>query len=372
MRAKDEITMFRKLLLFALIGLLSLCAAAQDSKFIVSGKLKGQGNWASYFLTNMQNEVLSNNTTLVKDDKVDFSFDLKEMGWFSIYTGNRRLYMPAIPRETISINGDIDDYIVDGSSLYKEYNENLTATRPLLQKYWKYDFKQECQGEIAGKSSEEVFDLYQSKLRESYQPVTESVLSFIRNHADHESSLMVLDFLNNVEDIERAGDIISEQVLDGRMNPYYKASLERTTSGAFLLEKMAPDFNLNDVDGKSLPLSSLRGKWVLLNFWSSTCGNAISRFPAMKEAYAKYKDQVEFLGVDCEDDEAGWKSAVKGFALPWLNVYDVFGYDDPQSPFTLYVVTALPSFYLIAPSGKVAMKGGSVDDFMPLFKILFE
>jgi thiol-disulfide isomerase/thioredoxin len=365
--------MFRKSLLFVLVGLLSLCAAGQDGKFTVTGKLKGQGNWANYYLTNMQNEVLSTKTTLVKDDKVDFSFDLEEMGWFSIYTGNRQLYFPAIPGETITINGDIDNYTVDGSSLYREYNENLTAIRPLLQEIWKYDFKQECQGEIAGKSSEEVFDSYQSKLRENYKPVTEAVLSFIRRYADHESSMMVLDYLNNVEDIERAGDIISEQVLDGRMNPYFKASMARVSErGASLLEKMAPDFNLNDVDGKALSLSSLRGKWVLINFWASSCGNAISRFPAIKEAYAKYKDYVEFLGVDCEDNEAGWKSAVKGFGLPWLNVYDHFGFDDPQSPFTLYDVTALPTFYLISPSGKVAKKGGSADDFMPLFKILFE
>lgn len=367
--------MYRKLLLSVFVVLLSLCVAAQDGRFIVSGKLKGQGNWANYYLTNMQNELLSNNMSLVKEDKVDFSFDMKEMGWFMLFSGDRRLYMPAVPGETVTINGDMDNYTVDGSSLYKEYNEFLLAARPLLQEIWKYDLKQECQSEIAGKCSEEVFDLYQSKLRENYQPVTDAVLSFVKEHADHESSMMVLDFLNYAEDIEKAGDIISEQVLDGRMNPYYKASLERVADrGASnpLLHKTAPDFSLNDVDGKALSLSSLRGKWVLINMWSSTCGNSVSQFPALKEAYAKYKDHIVVLGVDCDDNEARWKSAVKAYALPWLNVHDSRDIDDPWNTINLYHETAMPAYFLIAPSGKVAMKGGSVGDFVDVFKILFE
>ena len=365
----------KKLFLTMLSGLLALSSLAQSGTFTLTGKVKGQGNMVIYALTDAHGDVISNDMTFVTDDKVDFSFDLEDVGWLMVFNNVRMLFMlPAIPGETVTIEGDIDNYTVDGSPLYREYNEVLTATRLLLEASWKYDFKQACHDEIAGKSTEEVFDLYQSKLRENAQPVTDVVLSFVRSHADHESSMMALNFLNYAEDIEKAGDIISQQVLHGRMSPYYEAAMERVLKrGASnpLLNKMAPDFNLNDVDGKALSLSSLRGKWVLLAFWSSTCGPAVSQFPAMKEIYAKYKNHLEILGVDCEDDEDDWKSAVKIHDLPWPNVHEDSDIDAP-SPVFLYGETATPAYFLIAPSGKLVMKAGSVEELMVIFKILFE
>ena len=53
-------------------------------------------------------------------------------------------------------------------------------------------------------------------------------------------------------------------------------------------EGMAPDFTLNDINGKPLALSSLRGKYVVIDFWGSWCGWCIKGIPKMKEYYAKY------------------------------------------------------------------------------------
>ena len=357
-----------------LAGLMALGAMAQGGKFVLAGEVKGQGRMAFYALTDAWGGVISNDMVFVTDDKVDFSFDMEDVGWLMVFNGNRMLYMlPAVPGEAVTIEGDIDNYTVDGSPLYRDYNEVLTVTRPLLEASWKYDFKQACQDEIAGKPSEEVFDLYLSKLRENFQPVTDAVLTFIGDHPGHESCMMLLNWLNYAEDIERAGEIIGKQVLDGRMNPYYEVALERVTKrGASnpLLNKPAPDFTLMDINGKPLALNSLRGKWVLLDFWASTCGPATSQLPALQEIYAKYQDFMEIVGVDCEDDEEDWKEAVAEFGLPWRNVTgDLAG---PQSLVNLYGETATPAYFLIAPSGKVAMKSGTVEDFREIFKILFE
>ena len=42
----------------------------------------------------------------------------------------------------------------------------------------------------------------------------------------------------------------------------------------------APDFTLNDINGKPLSLSDLKGKWVILDFWGSWCPWCIKGFPA--------------------------------------------------------------------------------------------
>ena len=83
----------------------------------------------------------------------------------------------------------------------------------------------------------------------------------------------------------------------------------------------APDFTLNDINGNPLSLSSLKGKPVVLDFWGSWCGWCVKGVPQMKKYYEKYKGKFEILGIDCNEDEASWKKAVKELALPWLHVY---------------------------------------------------
>ena len=75
--------------------------------------------------------------------------------------------------------------------------------------------------------------------------------------------------------------------------------------------QMAPDFTLKDIDGKSLSLSSLRGKYVIIDFWGTWCIWCVRGMPKMKEYYNKYSDKMEILGVDCNDPEKKWKDAVK-------------------------------------------------------------
>lgn len=85
---------------------------------------------------------------------------------------------------------------------------------------------------------------------------------------------------------------------------------------------VAPDFTLPDADGKEFVLSSLygQGKYVVLDFWGTWCGWCMKGMPAMKEAYAKHRTAVEFVGIDCGDTPQVWKQTLAGQQLPWINV----------------------------------------------------
>ena len=137
---------------------------------------------------------------------------------------------------------------------------------------------------------------------------------------------------------------------------------EATTTEA-VADDLAPDFELPDLQGNPLKLSSLRGKYVLLDFWGSWCIWCIRGIPAMKEAYTKYKDKMEILGIDCRDTEVKWRAAVEKYELPWLHVrcsneylptlglqYNIEGFPtkiliDPQGKITKVVVGEDPEFY---------------------------
>ena len=112
----------------------------------------------------------------------------------------------------------------------------------------------------------------------------------------------------------------------------------------------APDFTLNDINGKPLALSSLRGKYVIIDFWGSWCGWCIKGMPEMKKYYEKYNGKLEILGVDCNDTEEKWKAAVEKHQLPWKHVYN------PRSNrevLTKYAVSGFPTKVLVDPKGNI-------------------
>ena len=125
-----------------------------------------------------------------------------------------------------------------------------------------------------------------------------------------------------------------------------EATTEAESEG---LTGQAPDFTLNDINGNPLSLSSLRGKYVILDFWGSWCGWCIRGIPAMKEYYAKYAGKFEILGIDCNDSEEKWKEAVKKYELPWLHVY----WTRESSVLTDYAIEGFPTKIVVGPDGNI-------------------
>lgn len=115
---------------------------------------------------------------------------------------------------------------------------------------------------------------------------------------------------------------------------------------------MAPDFVLKNLEGNDFKLSSLygKGKYTLLDFWGSWCIWCIRGLPEMKRVYESYKDKVEFLGIDCREDEDKWRAGVEKYEIPWLHVYNPDGDDSVAKK---YGVKGYPWKVLLDDSGKI-------------------
>ncbi len=111
----------------------------------------------------------------------------------------------------------------------------------------------------------------------------------------------------------------------------------------------APDFSLKMPSGKILKLSSLRGKYVLLDFWGSWCPWCIKGIPEMKKAYAKHKRKLKIVSIDCRDTEERWREALDEYKMPWLHVKDEPTVGTPS----LYDVHGYPTKILINPNGTI-------------------
>jgi thiol-disulfide isomerase/thioredoxin len=115
------------------------------------------------------------------------------------------------------------------------------------------------------------------------------------------------------------------------------------------------DFTLPDKEGKEFKLSSLKGKYVLVDFWASWCVPCRAENPFMLKAYNELKDKnFEIVGVSLDETRAAWLRAVEQDKLPWVQVSDVKGFKTEIA--VRFGITAIPQNVLIDPDGKVIAK----------------
>jgi peroxiredoxin len=120
---------------------------------------------------------------------------------------------------------------------------------------------------------------------------------------------------------------------------------------------VAPDLTTRDLKGEPLALADLRGKYVLLNFWSTTCAPCIGEIPDLQETYKTFKndDRVVMISFALDSSEREVKALLKKYEMPWRQVILRGEFDDPIA--RAYKVSSIPKTLIIGPDGKLADYG---------------
>lgn len=355
--------------LLACTALLCACQPAQKQTTI-TGTLTGMESdtlIVNYFaVSDLSRRTLNTDTVALQEGKftcqlendsvpMEVYFYAKPRNGTPMKLLRKSMGVVAFPGETVELSGSMDEYHMKGNAFHQAYEEVRALCKPYEDKM--HEITQVIMGmQSNGTLTPERLD----SLRQIYEPINADMKKvkedYIRQHPDEDISVYLLSDLG-----KEAGDfldLIGEKAQNGPMAPLYKAmkeAIERQKAREEARKNMvegavAPDFTLKDLQGKDLTLSSLRGKYVVLDFWGSWCGWCIKGVPDMKKYYEKYKDRMEILGVDCRDTEEKWKAAVEKYELPWLHVRNT----DETDITVKYGIQGYPTKIVIDPEGKVA------------------
>lgn len=184
-------------------------------------------------------------------------------------------------------------------------------------------------------------------------------LSFVKNHPDDMLSLYMLR--SNLEvnpDNVRAQEVylsLSPQIKQSRPGIEVKEIIDKIKTisiGAY-----APDFSIQDENGKQVKLSDFKGKNVVLFFWSPGCSHCKEEVPYLKQDYSRFKDKgLEIVGIAIEslEDKQEWLNAIRDYNMDWINVSELKLWQGDVT--NLYSVKTVPYNLLIGSDGRVIAK----------------
>ena len=292
-------------------------------------------------------------------DKAKVIVVQKHINLNTIKNGGYRMkpiYAVLMPGANITVSGTHDMFTTTGNS--KFYDECNAVEAVLMPYKERVDAIQKELAELDPVFEKEEKDSLFAEMMSYKKPVDSVIYDFVGKNPDSDAALyMLYKHTRTVDAIERL-EVFSQRVREGALSDLYKSLKDfyekrqkraQERKNGIPEGEMAPDFTLKNDKGHDVALSSLRGKYIVLDFWGTWCGWCIKGVPAMKEMYKKYSDRLEIVGIACGDTEDVWKECIAKNGMNWTNLINNDNVNVPK----MYSIKGFPTKIILDEKGRV-------------------
>lgn len=196
---------------------------------------------------------------------------------------------------------------------------------------------------------------------------------FVKNNPTSEAAIWYLSDMMMRRQIPNKDAVTIFKSFDKSLqeNRYYKEVGSRVKGiESTMIGKTVPDFSTNrTLDGKDFTFSSLKGKYVLIDFWGIWCGPCVAEMPTVKKYSEKYADKLTVLGINSGDTKEKIKDFIAKKGYKWKHLMSGKEADNLVLKFN---VSGFPTKFIIDPEGKILHRylGSSETAFDKLDELL--
>lgn len=370
---KTSVNIRIKQLALLLVAIIAFIACSDKSKFDISGKFENASPKTQVYLygINKMNETALDSTVLSDKGEFHFTNSTPEVDFFRIKIDHSEYIVIAKNGDNIKLEADLADknlaYKLSGAAeadkleeLNKNKNEHIARLSALQAQF-------EKNVESQPQNREAIANQMRPALIKENEELVGYILKFAMDNTSSLTSFYAINSLNP-GDYEQEMLAYAEKIKSNfNKNQAVTDFLVRMAKlRSVQIGQTAPDFTMNTIDGKTVKLSALRGKYVLLDFWASWCQPCRMENPNVVRVFNKYKDKnFTILGISLDKDPVAWKQAVMADGLTWTHASELKDFESPTV--RLYQVDAIPSSFIIDPDGKIIAKnlrGEELESFL--------
>ena len=367
----------KRLILFLLFAaILVSCSTNNNSPFTINGTVKGIDS-AKVVLIKFGGENgytrIRTDSTIVKDGKFTFTGKTGEPEQVLLSFGYRQGIYLFLEPGAITVSADIDslrDAVITGSNSQDILNKCNDRLKPFSEEQDKLiaEYRKAAQ-----KNDEKTIKKIIEKWNALDEKRNEEVKNIITDNKDNViGAFLVRSYFGATSPLEELEPLFNQLDPSLQNCKYYKILSKRINILKNVqIGKPAPDFTQNDADGNPFTLSSLKGKYVLIDFWASWCGPCIREAPNVVKVYKKFHDKgFDIIGVSFDNKREPWLKAIKDYNLSWHHVTELNGFNNSAG--RLYGVNAIPHTVLIDKDGIIIAKNLRGEDLQKKLEEIFK